>query len=235
MEPTTQKIVPVSAGMPERERQNGAVRPTPGTRTGLVWDYADAILAKRIAAGEQHPVPTIAEVRALYEGNVEGARLATCQAQFDRWLKFHNARAALKARREAEKTDTTAAKEAAKAEKAQKKAEREAAKSAKEAAKAERAAKAGEREAEKAAKAEAREKAKAEKEAERKAKAEAKEAEKAEKARIAAENAEKARIAAAAAVAAVNAPSPEAAVAAVAADAPKGRNRNKTTEAPASE
>ena len=135
------------AALPTRERRNGQVRPTPGTRTGLVWDYADAILAQRIAANEPHPVPVIMEVRKLYDAN-PGAMAATCQTQYGRWLQFHDAREALKARRESEKGAMTEAQLAKEAAKEAKKAEREAKVAGK-------AAKSGEREAAKKAKEEA--------------------------------------------------------------------------------
>ena len=157
----------VAAVAATRPKQNGQTRPTPGTLTGLVWDYADAITAQRAAAGEPHTIATIGEVKAYYE-KVEGSQTSTCQAQYGRWVKFHNYGDLLKARRAAEKPVTDkdaekAAKKAAKeAERAAKKAVVEAEKAAKKAAKeVERAAKKAATEAEKAARAAAKESEKA--------------------------------------------------------------------------
>jgi len=112
--PATTAVAP--AGRP---KQNGQVRPTPSTLTGLVWDYADAITAKNQAEGKQHYVATIGEVKAYYD-KVAGSQVSTCQAQYGRWVKFHAFGDLLKARRAAEKPVPTgqAEKDAVKAAKA---------------------------------------------------------------------------------------------------------------------
>jgi hypothetical protein len=116
----------------EQPRQNGVSRPFPGTKTGLVWDYADAIYKARLNAGVAHPVPVIAEVQKLYS-NVVGAVPATCRQQFQFWCVFHDLKDAWRARVEAEgqevDAEKIAAKKAKEAEKVQK-AEAAAAKAA---------------------------------------------------------------------------------------------------------
>lgn len=161
-----QKIVPTSNG--GRPKQNGQVRPEPMSRTGLVWDFADQIMAERKAAGEKHPVPTIGEVKAKYEF-VEGAQMATCQTQYGRWVIFHDLRDALKARRDDEKSAMTEEETAAKKAKEEAKAKKAAEKEAKAKEKAESAAKKAE---EQKTKAEAKAKAASEKIEAAKAKAE---------------------------------------------------------------
>lgn len=104
----------------EQSKQNGVSRPFPGTKTGLVWDYADAIYAQRQKLGLAHPVPVIAEVQTLYN-NVVGAVPATCRQQFQFWCKYHGVKEAWAARVAAEgqeiDADKIAAKQAKEAEK----------------------------------------------------------------------------------------------------------------------
>lgn len=187
----TETTTPVTASRP---KQNGQVRPTPGTRTGLVWDYADALMAKREQLQLEHKVPLVSEVKDLYR-SVADAQDSTAQTQYGRWIIYHDLRDALKARRAAEKPTKPGDEEKAKARE-EKKAAREKAKAEKDAAKTEKTA--------------AREKAKADKLAEKERKAAEKQAAKeaaaaaaaeearkkaeeaAERARVAAENAAKA-------------------------------------------
>lgn len=112
----TATVTPVVAL--EQPRQNGILRPYPGTKTGLVWDYADAIYAARKQANKEHPVPVIAEVQNLYS-NVVGAVPATCRQQFQFWCVFHGLKDAWRARVEAEGQEVNAEKIAAKKAKEQ--------------------------------------------------------------------------------------------------------------------
>lgn len=97
----------------EQPKQNGVSRPFPGTKTGLVWDYADAIYKARQNAGVKHPVPVIAEVQNLYN-NVVGAVPATCRQQFQFWCVFHGLKDAWRARVAEEGQEVDAEKVAAK-------------------------------------------------------------------------------------------------------------------------
>jgi uncharacterized membrane protein YqiK len=151
----------------EQEKKNGVSRPFPGTKTGLVWDYADAILDARTKAGKKHPVPVISEVQNLYN-NVVGAVPATCRQQFQFWCKFHGLRDAWKARVDEEGNETDAAKieakkakEAEKQAKAQEKAKKALERAEKQKADAEARIKKANEAAEKATKAAAELKAKA--------------------------------------------------------------------------
>lgn len=142
---------------PDRVRQNGMTRPLAGTKTGLVWDIADALSASLNRPAQR------SEVFEAYQKQVPDASNGTMSTQYSRWCGFHGVTEILREQRAKERAEASVAKDA---EKAKKEAERAAAKEAKE--------------AEKAAKAEAREKAKAEKAAaaaEKKAAAAAKAAE----------------------------------------------------------
>jgi hypothetical protein len=162
----TTQTTPVAVS--SRPKQNGQTRPTPGTLTGLVWDYADALLAKNAQLGTEHVVPTIGEVKDLYK-QVQGAQDSTAATQYGRWLKFHGLQDALKLRRAADKATKPGAAEK-EAEKAAKKQAREDAKAAKAQEKADKKAA---KEAEKEAKAAEKQAAREAKEAEKRAKAEA--------------------------------------------------------------
>ena len=120
MNDTAEKVVAL-----EQPVQNGVRRPFPGTKTGLVFDYADKILAYRKAQGFEHFVPLVGEVLALY-ANVADSVPATGRQQFQHWCTFHGLKDAWKARVAAEGVDGDAAKaearkakEAAKLKKAQ--------------------------------------------------------------------------------------------------------------------
>src|SRR5262245_6617842 len=90
--------IPILPVKPKRPTQNGQVRPEPGSRTGLVWDYADSLYNANLAAGKANPVPTIGEVKELYM-RIPAAMPATCQTQYGRWVIYHGFRDLLKARR----------------------------------------------------------------------------------------------------------------------------------------
>jgi hypothetical protein len=140
----------------EQEKKNGVSRPFPGTKTGLVWDYADAILKARTEKNMKHVVPVISEVQKLYN-NVVGAVPATCRQQFQFWCKFHGLRDAWAARvaeegneADADKIAARKAKEEAKLKKAQETAEKAKARAEKQKADAEARVKKAEETAKKA-------------------------------------------------------------------------------------
>lgn len=133
----------------ERQRQNGFTRPLAGTKTGMVWDIADAISA------EQGSPAMRDQVFEAYKKAVPDASDGTISTQYSRWCGFHGVSDVLRKQRAEAKAKAQAEKDAEKAKKAQERADAKAAK-----------------EAEKKAKAEERAKAKAAKEAEAKAKAE---------------------------------------------------------------
>jgi hypothetical protein len=108
MNDQTQTATPTVQAI-EQGRQNGVLRPFPGTKTGLVWDYADAIYAERQKQGFKHAVPVISEVSKLYD-NVIGAVPATCRQQFQFWKKYHGLKPAWEARIAEEGNETDAAK-----------------------------------------------------------------------------------------------------------------------------
>lgn len=118
MEPNTNTDTTAPVVAIEQPKQNGVTRPFPGTKTGLVWDYADAIYKARQNAGVAHPVPVIAEVQKLYN-NVVGAVPATCRQQFQFWCVFHGLKDAWRARVEAEGQEVDAEKIAARQAKEQ--------------------------------------------------------------------------------------------------------------------
>lgn len=135
----------------KRIKKNGQTRPEPGTKTGFIWDLADALKVRL------NRVPTKEEVWEQYSAQVADAREATTATQFGRWIIFNGFQAQIKAIREQQRAAKAAAEDS---EKTEKKAAAEAARTAKE---AEKVAKRAEREAAKAAK-----------EADKKAKEEAK-------------------------------------------------------------
>ena len=152
MQPATgsQLSIPPAAPAPvERQRQNGFTRPLAGTKTGMVWDIADAISAKQGSPAMRD------EVFEAYKAAVPDASDGTSSTEYSRWCGFHGVSDVLRKQRADAKAEAQKAKDAEKAAKAEERAK------AKEA-----------KEAEKKAKAEERAKAKAAKEAEAKAKAE---------------------------------------------------------------
>ncbi len=121
---------------PAREKINGFVRPEPGSKTGIIWDFCDILYRLRGEAGEAHPVPLIAEVRELYRGS-GGTSDSSCYSQYLNWLDYHARKPELKARRAAETSGNAGLSPEEIAAKAQAKADKVAAREAKAAAKAE--------------------------------------------------------------------------------------------------
>lgn len=150
----------------ERLKQNGFTRPLAGSKTGLVWDIADAISAEK-----QRPALRD-EVIAGYKEQVPDARNGTVSTQYSRWCGFHGVQDILRKMRAEEKAEADKLKTDAKAEKAAAAAEKKETAAKAKAEKAEAAktkkAEAAKAKAEKAAKTAAD---KAEKEAKAKAKA----------------------------------------------------------------
>lgn len=118
----TQTVAPTVTAVTQ-PRQNDVLRPFPGTKTGLVWDYADALLAARKDQKMEHAVPLVSEVQALYS-NVIDAVPSTCRQQFAFWLKFNGLKPEWQARIAAEGNSGDAEKQAKKAEAEKKKLER---------------------------------------------------------------------------------------------------------------
>lgn len=121
---------------PAREKVNGFVRPEPGSKTGIIWDFCDILYRLRGEAGEAHPVPLIAEVRELYRG-AGGESDSSCYSQYLNWLDYHARKDEVKARRDAERPEVAgltaeeiAAKKAEKEAKAKARAEKAEAKAA---------------------------------------------------------------------------------------------------------
>jgi len=157
MTETTAMPLPQVSIKAERPKQNGQTRPEAGSRTGLVWDYADYLMAQNMADNAEHRVPLVGEVKELYM-KIDGAQVATCQTQYGRWVTFHGLQEEVKAKRDALKGQMTEEQRAAKEEKERVKAEKAAAREERtrlrEAAKEEREAAKERKAAEKAEKAE---------------------------------------------------------------------------------
>ncbi len=114
-----------------RERQNGQTRPQSGSKTGVVWDIADAISQKMKRPALRN------EVFDALEKAVKEPSYAMAGTQYSRWCAFYGvAKELSKFKADARK----ARDEAAKKDKAEKTAAAKAAVAAKEAAKAEKAA-----------------------------------------------------------------------------------------------
>lgn len=64
-----------------RDEQNGIVRPKEGTKTGRVWEIADAISKKQKSPALRAPV--------LEEAKSEGINPATAATQYGRWRKYN--------------------------------------------------------------------------------------------------------------------------------------------------
>ena len=133
----------------QRQKQNGFTRPIAGTKTGMVWDIADAISAKQGSPAKRD------QVFEAYKAAVPDASDGTISTQYSRWCGFHGVSDLLRKQRAEEKAKAQAEKDKAKEAKAKERADAKAAK-----------------EAEKKAKAEAKAKEKADKEAAAKAAAE---------------------------------------------------------------
>lgn len=71
---------PVAAA-PAMPKQNGVTRPKPGTKTGRVWEIADALSAQANA-----PAP---RKNVIAQGVAEGINPATLATQYGRWRRFH--------------------------------------------------------------------------------------------------------------------------------------------------
>lgn len=116
-----------------RLRQNGHTRPVPGSKTGVVWDIADAISSKMKRPALRN------EVFDEYSKKVPDASAGTCGTQYSRWCAFHNVSAALKEYKDSIDTAKQEAKKKKEAEKAAKKEAAEKAKAEKAKAKADKA------------------------------------------------------------------------------------------------
>ena len=73
--------VPAPVAMPAMPKQNGITRPKPGTKTGRVWEIADALSAQANA-----PAP---RKNVIAQGVAEGINPATLATQYGRWRRFH--------------------------------------------------------------------------------------------------------------------------------------------------
>ncbi len=131
-------VKPVKEAKPKvvRERQNGQTRPASGSKTGLVWDIADAISAKLKRPALRNEV-----FDELAKQTKEQCSYAMAGTQYSRWCAFYGVTKELskfkaearKARDEAAKSDKAAKVAAAKAAvkaKADEKAAKAAAKAA---------------------------------------------------------------------------------------------------------
>ncbi len=107
----------------ERLRQNGQTRPQPGSKTGLVWDIADAISEKLKRPALRNEVFDEMDKRTKQDFST-----AMAGTQYSRWCAFYGVTKELaKFKADARKERD----EAVKAEKAEKKAAAEAEKKAK--------------------------------------------------------------------------------------------------------
>lgn len=82
---TKPKVEKVAKPRVERERQNGQTRPQSGTKTGLVWDIADAISQK-----ERRPALRNEVFDELAKRTKENFSPAMAGTQYSRWCAFHN-------------------------------------------------------------------------------------------------------------------------------------------------
>lgn len=99
------------------EKQNGITRPVSGTKTGLVFDVADAVFAYRTSQNIVPAVPLVGEVKAAYKRVVDG-KDTTCSQQFGVWLKYMGLEAEHAARKASEVSEDDKAKIEADAKKA---------------------------------------------------------------------------------------------------------------------
>lgn len=93
----------------ERQRQNGFTRPLEGTKTGLVWDVADAISKEKGRPALRD------EVMSKYKELVPDASNGTISTQYSRWSGFHGVQDVLRKMRADEKAAADKAKDAEKA------------------------------------------------------------------------------------------------------------------------
>lgn len=121
--PKAPKVVKEKAPKVERERQNGQTRPVVGSKTGLVWDIADAISQKMRRPALRNEV--FDELDRVTKQQFSAAMAGT---QYSRWCAFHNVTAELKKFKQADRAEKDAA---VKKEKAEKKAKSDAEKKAK--------------------------------------------------------------------------------------------------------
>lgn len=108
--PKAPKAVKEKAPKIERERQNGHTRPLAGSKTGLIWDLADAISQK-----ERRPALRD-EVFDAYDKKVKDASMKTAGTQYSRWCAFHGVSAKLKEFKEKDRAEKDAAKAKVKAD-----------------------------------------------------------------------------------------------------------------------
>ncbi|AUR88738.1 hypothetical protein NVP2117O_60 [Vibrio phage 2.117.O._10N.261.45.E9] len=76
-----EKVEAPKVEKPAKDSKNGVTRPKAGTKTGRVWEIADA---KSAEAGEPAlRAPVIEQCEA------EGINSATAATQYGRWRKYH--------------------------------------------------------------------------------------------------------------------------------------------------
>lgn len=121
-----EKVAKVAKPKVERIRQNGQTRPQPGSKTGLVWDIADAISAKLKRPALRN------EVFDELEKQAKEPSYAMAGTQYSRWCAFYGVAKELSKFKSEQRKERDAA---AKKEKADKKAASEQARKDKEAAK----------------------------------------------------------------------------------------------------
>lgn len=81
-----------------REKQNGVTKPKAGTKTGRVWEIADAISAETGAPALRGPV--------MEKARAEGINDGTSATQYGKWCTFYNvSKADRQAVRKAGETD----------------------------------------------------------------------------------------------------------------------------------
>lgn len=83
--PPAKAAKPAKEPAPKREKieANGVTRPAPGTKTGIVWEQADAITAKNKGVW--------AERAAVFAAaQAKGVNDATIATQYQLWRKFNN-------------------------------------------------------------------------------------------------------------------------------------------------
>lgn len=86
---------------PEKDSQNDVTRPKAGTKTGRVWEIADAQSAKL-----EKPAPRKGVIEECMSEDINSATAAT---QYGRWRKYHG----LEGRGNEEEATTEASAEAA--------------------------------------------------------------------------------------------------------------------------
>lgn len=104
-EPTKAKAKPKKEPVP-KDTVNGVTRPKSGTKTGRVWEIADAQSKQK---GEPAPRKAVID-----EAMTDDINAATAATQYGRWRKYHGLKAEPKAPK-APKAETEAMAEAGEA------------------------------------------------------------------------------------------------------------------------